>query len=66
MWWGTIVGLAVGAWLSYSFILPADILNLRLAAITIGDLLRIFVAVAATLAAAGVGHLVDIGMGNAD
>lgn len=66
MWWGTIVGLAVGAWVSYSFILPADILNLKLAAMTIGDLLRIFGALAATLVAAGIGHLVDIGLGNAD
>ncbi len=66
MWWGTIVGLAVGAWLSYSFILPTDVLNLKLGAMTIGDLLRIFGALVATLVAAGIGHLVDIGFGNAD
>jgi hypothetical protein len=66
MWWGTIVGIAIGAWLSYSFILPADVLNLKLAAMTIGDLLRIFGALVATLVAAGIGHLVDIGLGNAD
>jgi len=66
MWWGAIVGFAVGAWLSYSFILPADILNLKLVAMTIGDLLRIFGALVATLVAAGIGHLVDIGLGNAD
>jgi hypothetical protein len=41
MWWGTIVGFAVGAWLSYSFILPTDVLNLKLVTITISDLLRI-------------------------
>lgn len=42
MWWGAIVGFAIGSWLSYSFIFPADIIGLKLAGITIGDLLRIF------------------------
>jgi hypothetical protein len=65
MWWGSIVGLAIGAWLSYSFILPADVLNLKLAAMTIDDLLHIFGALVATLVAVGIGHLVDIILGNA-
>ena len=65
MWWGSIVGLAIGAWLSYSFILPADVLDLKIVAMTIDDLLRIFGALAATLVAAGIGHLVDIILGNA-
>lgn len=66
MWWGTIVGLVIGVWLSYSFIFPADILGLKLAAITIGDLLRIFGGLVATVVAAKLGHLVDIVLGNAD
>jgi hypothetical protein len=66
VWWGTIAGLAIGAWLSYSFILPADILSLKLSAMTIGDILRILGALGTTIVAAGIGHLVDIGAGNAD
>jgi len=66
MWWGTIIGFVIGAWLSYSFIFPADILDLKLAAITIGDLLRILGGLVATVVVAGIGHLVDIGLGNAD
>jgi hypothetical protein len=66
MWWGTIVGLAVGAWLSYSFILPTDILNLKLVAMTIGDILRMVGALAITIAFASIGHLVDVMAGNAD
>lgn len=66
MLWGTIVGLVVGVWVSYSFILPVDILNLKLSAITIGDILRIFGALVITIVAAKVGHLVDIGTGNTD
>jgi hypothetical protein len=66
MWWGTIIGFAIGAWLSYNFILPTDILSLKLAAMTIGDILRIIGALVATLVIAGIGHIVDIGLGNAD
>lgn len=66
MWWGTLIGLAIGFWLAYSFIFPADIPNIRLAAMTIGDLLRAFGGLVATTIVAGIGHLVDIGLGNAD
>ena len=52
MWWGTIVGLGVGAFVSYSFILPSDILNLKLSTMTIGDILRMFGALIATGTAA--------------
>lgn len=57
--WATIVGFVVGALLSYSFILPTDLLNLKLAAMTIGDLLRIFGAMVATLVTTGIGVLID-------
>lgn len=66
MWWGAIVGFAIGFWLSYSFIFPADIIGLKLAGITIGDLLRIFGGFVATVVAAQLGHFVDIVLGNAD
>ncbi|MGD0236210.1 MAG: hypothetical protein ABSC55_16950 [Syntrophorhabdales bacterium] len=58
MLWGIIIGLGVGAWLSYSFILPADVLNLKLAEITIGDILRILGAFFATFGGAGIGSLI--------
>lgn len=64
--WGAIIGFIIGASLSYNFILPTDILNLRLAAMTIGDLLRIFGALVATLVTTAIGHLVDIALGKAD
>jgi len=66
MWWGTIVGVAVGSWISYSFILPNDILNLQLSAITIGDIFRMIGSLIAIFVTANIGHLVDIGIGNAD
>ena len=66
MWWGTIIGVVIGALLSYSFIFPPNILDLKLAAMTIGDLFRIFGGLVATVMAAGIGYLVDIGIGNAD
>jgi hypothetical protein len=66
MWWGTIIGLGLGAWLSYSFILPVGILGLKLAELTIGDVLRVFGGLAATILAAGIGYLIDVGVGNAD
>jgi hypothetical protein len=66
MWWGTIIGLAIGAWLSYSFILPTGILDVKLAEMTIGHLLRIFGGLVAIAIVAGIGHLVDIGLGKAD
>jgi hypothetical protein len=66
MWWGTIAGVAIGIWLSYSFVLPSDILNLKLSAITIGDILRIFGAFIITVVISYIGHLVDIGTGNAE
>lgn len=66
MWWGTIVGFAFGIWLSYSYILPGDILNLKLSALTVGDIFRMIGALVIIGICAGIGHLVDIGTGNAD
>jgi hypothetical protein len=63
--WCTIIGLAVGVWLSYTFILPSNVLDLKLAAMTISDLLRIFAALAAPFGVAAIGHIVDICLGNA-
>jgi len=65
MWWGTLVGLGIGFWLAYTFIFPADILNIRLAAMTIGDLLRIFGGLVVTALVGAIGYLVDIGFGKA-
>lgn len=38
---GLIIGAGVGLWLSNLFIFPNDVLSLKLADITIGDILRI-------------------------
>jgi hypothetical protein len=66
MRWGTLIGLAAGAWLSYRFVLPADVLDLKPGALSIGDLLCIFVSCAIPLAAAGIGHFLHIILGDAD
>ena len=66
MWWGTIAGVAIGGWISYSFILPNDILDLRLAFITIGDIFRMIGSFILIIIAANIGHLIDVGMGNAE
>ena len=59
--WGKVVGLAVGASLSYFFILPAGVLlTLQFTAIPIGDLLRVFGAIVVTVTAVGIGHFVDV------
>ena len=54
-----IIGIAVGAWVSCTLVLPADVLNLKLAEITIGDLLRIVAALVVPFAAAGIVLLID-------
>ena len=59
MFWGTIIGLIIGASLSYNFILPADVWNLKLAAMTIGDLIRILGALVVTFGVGGIGLLID-------
>ena len=56
---GTIIGLAAGAWVSYSFVLPTDVLSLKLAEITIGDILRILASFVIFLAGGGIGALMD-------
>jgi len=38
---GIIIGAGAGFWLSNLFIFPTDILNLKFADMTIGDILRI-------------------------
>jgi hypothetical protein len=63
IWSGLIVGFAVGCVVSYLFIFPANILNLKLADLTIGDLLRIFgglgcIGLASSLGLR-IGHRVD-------
>jgi hypothetical protein len=65
MWWGTIIGFIGGSWLSYVFIFPAGFFSMKLLALTMGDLLRIFGALVVALIAAGIGHLVDVTLGNA-
>jgi hypothetical protein len=52
---GIIIGLLVGASITYNFILPANILDLRVVDITIRDLLRIIGGLVATGVATWVG-----------
>jgi hypothetical protein len=56
---GIIIGIAAGAAAAYFFILPGDILNLKLSAMTIGDVLRIIGAFVATVITAGIGFIID-------
>jgi hypothetical protein len=46
---GFIIGVGLGLWLSSIFIFPSDVLNLKLAAMTIGDFLRIIGGLAVTI-----------------
>jgi len=66
MRWGTLMGLTAGAWLSYRFILPARVLDLKLGALSTGDLLCILASCAIPFAAAGIGHFLHIILGDAD
>lgn len=66
MRWGAIIGLVIGGWVSYTFIFPHDVLSISLAAITIGDILRIVGGLIATFIAAVIGHFIDIGRGAAE
>ncbi len=53
-----LIGLAMGAFLSYRFIFPADYwLSLNIANLTIGDILRVFCGVMVTLLGGIVGDL---------
>ena len=56
---GTLGGLIVGILASLYLILPPDVLHLRLAAMTIGDLLHLLAAVVAILSGVRIGHWVD-------
>lgn len=66
MWWTTIVGFGVGLVLSHVWIFPAHAVDMRLVNMTVGDLLRIFGGLVASVTAAGIGNLADIGFGRSD
>jgi len=52
---GFIIGVWVGLWLSSLFIFPADVLNLKFAFMTIGDVLRIIAGCGASLISGCIG-----------
>lgn len=54
-----IIGTVVGIGIAKFFILPDDVMNLRLAAMTIGDLLRIGAGVVVIVIGAGIGASMD-------
>jgi len=56
---GTLVGLIVGVMASLYFILPPDVVHVRLAAMTVGDLLHVLAAAVAIFFGAEVGHWLD-------
>jgi hypothetical protein len=60
---GSIIGLGAGFFVSYFFIFPNDMLNLRLAMITMGDILRILggiiVLVIGSTIGYWIGHMFD-------
>lgn len=58
MGFGLLVGLCAGLWLSVTFIFPADVLSIKLTALTIGDLLRILGGALATIAATVIGTFI--------
>lgn len=60
MYIGTIVGFLIGVSISYNVILPAGLWGLKLADITIGDILRIIGALVATGIVTGIGVVVDM------
>jgi len=53
-----IIGFGVALGLSVWFIFPADVLNLKLVAMTVGDILRILVGLLVTLLGGGIGLLI--------
>ncbi len=55
---GGIIGFIVGLVISNAFIFPADVLSLKLANLTIGDVLRIIGGIAAILIAAWIGWFI--------
>jgi hypothetical protein len=59
---GGIIGLGVGLWVSVSFIFPSNVLDLKLADMTIGDVGRILGGMVVTLLGLGFGA----GMGSND
>jgi hypothetical protein len=63
IFWGIVIGFAIGAYFSYAVILPPDILNLKLVNMTIGDVLRIFAALVIAFIGAGTGWLVGLFVG---
>lgn len=58
MFTGIIIGFLIGGSITYNFILPANILDLRLVDITIRDLLRIIGGLVATAVATWIGGFI--------
>jgi hypothetical protein len=57
MVWG-FIGFCVGAYISYSFILPDGLLNIKLATLTIGDILRVIGSLALVFLTTGIGGVI--------
>lgn len=62
----SIIGLIVGGWIAYGFILPDGLLDISLGQITLGHILRIIGSFLVTGLGGGIGHFIDIGRGKAD
>lgn len=57
-WWGALIGFAIAAILSYSLIFPEDVRNFHLSDATVGDWVRVFVALIISLVCAWMGYII--------
>lgn len=57
-WWGALIGFGIAAILSYSFIFPEDVRHLRLSGATVGDWVRVAVAIIISMVCAWMGYII--------
>lgn len=64
--WGALIGFAVAAALSYSFILPPNVRHLQLSDVKVGDWVLVSVALVISLVCAWMGYIVGDAVADPD
>lgn len=68
-WWGAFIAFGItviASYASYNYILPTDVRNSLWSQVTVGDMLRVIVALIISMACAWMGYVIGDTMTNSD